>query len=140
MYNAMVTRCGKAMFVSFFFPSSFCNSKQLRTEVVHRKGFNLLGFLFIVTRLGKKNLDAIKKRGKKKISLNMTDDAKINDNILNGQEDQDFFPWRIFINHVDTYHGKKLTSVSLILYRIKRYLDIQISFCTYILKFITREI
>nr|KAF7434234.1 hypothetical protein H0235_002425 [Vespula pensylvanica] len=48
----------------------------------------------------------------------MTDDAKINDNILNGQEDQDFFPWRIFINHVDTYHGKKLTSALSELYYV----------------------
>lgn len=69
----------------------------------------------------------------------MSEDISVNDNIVNDQEDQDFFPWRIFINHVDTYHGKKLASVSLTLYQIKINLDyLKVYTYTCVMKYITR--
>ncbi|KAK2577085.1 hypothetical protein KPH14_005893 [Odynerus spinipes] len=43
----------------------------------------------------------------KNISLRLSKEtADVNE----GQEETDFFPWRIFINHVDSYHGRKLAS------------------------------
>lgn len=40
------------------------------------------------------------------------------------EEPEKFKPWRVFINHLDSYHGQKIVNVSLIIVlRKKRFLD-----------------
>lgn len=36
------------------------------------------------------------------------------------EESEKFKPWRVFINHLDSYHGQKIVNVSVIILLIKK--------------------